>query len=168
MALITEDGTGKTDAESYISVSAADTYFSNRGNSTWDAATTAAKEQALRKATDFLDMTFIWMGRLQDTDQALNWPRGGAFDPNGRELTDEVPVMVQRATAELAVEALSADLLSTQSRDDQVKSAQAGSVAVTYEDNASFQKSFALAERLVAPLTVGRYSGGAVVKLALA
>ena len=37
MALIVEDGTAKSDAESFISGTDADTYFSKRGNATWAA-----------------------------------------------------------------------------------------------------------------------------------
>jgi len=167
MALITEDGTGLSTAESYLSVEDADTYWSNRNDSVWSAAATPAKEAALRKATQFLDATFIWIGALHDTAQALNWPRSGAYDPEDRQLDNSVPVMVENATAELALEAISSALVSTQSRDDQVKKAQAGSVSVEYEDGASFQKSYALAERIVAPLVIGRYGGGANVRLTL-
>ena len=52
MSLVVEDGTGKADAESYISVADADTYHSNRGNTDWAALTTTEKEQLLRGATD--------------------------------------------------------------------------------------------------------------------
>ena len=53
MTLVIEDGTGKSNAESYISVADADTYHSNRGNTDWAALTTAEKERLLRIATDY-------------------------------------------------------------------------------------------------------------------
>ena len=49
MALVHEDGTGKTDAESYCSVTFADARHTAFGNSTWTGAD-AVKEAALRKA----------------------------------------------------------------------------------------------------------------------
>ena len=54
MSLIVEDGTGKSNAESYISVADADTYHSNRDNTDWAALTTAEKERLLRIATDYM------------------------------------------------------------------------------------------------------------------
>jgi hypothetical protein len=167
MALVTEDGTGLPTAESYLSVADADTYWSNRGNAVWAAADTADKEVALRKATQYLDTTFIWIGVLADTAQALNWPRSGADDAEGRNLVNEVPVLVKNATAELALAALSAELLVTTSRDDRAKRVKAGSVEVEFEAGVSSQKSYTLAERMLAPLVVGRYGGGAVIGLQL-
>ena len=82
MSLIVEDGTGKVDAESYQSVSAADTYFSNVGNSLWTGST-AVKEAALRKATIYLDSTYQWQGSIFSLEQSLNWPRLGVYDYQG-------------------------------------------------------------------------------------
>ena len=78
MSLIVEDGTGRADAESYASVSVADAYHTARGNTAWAAlATTALKEAALRKATDYLGQTYglRWKGYRMTTTQALDWPR---------------------------------------------------------------------------------------------
>jgi len=111
MSLITEDGTGLSTAESYISVADADTYFSNRGNTTWAALTTAQKEQALRKATDFMLQRYsaYWDGYRYTSTQALDWPRENVYIRPIRVAnqsyvdTDIVPVEVQRACAELAL-----------------------------------------------------------------
>ena len=77
MALIVEDGTGKSDAESFISVADADTYHSNRGNTDWASLLTAAKEQNLRKATDYICQVYRmkWAGTRVNGTQALDWPR---------------------------------------------------------------------------------------------
>ena len=75
MALVVEDGTGLSTAESYISVADADTYHSDRGNALW-TGTDAVKEEALRQATEYLDATYDWKGSISLTTQALNWPRG--------------------------------------------------------------------------------------------
>src|SRR5690606_27756416 len=92
MALIVEDGTGLPNAEAYISVADADSYFAKRGNSAWAALTVDAKEVALRLGADYMAAVYgpRWCGeRLTDT-QALDWPR----DEQG------VPEAVKRANAE--------------------------------------------------------------------
>jgi hypothetical protein len=165
MALTTEDGTGLAGAESYLSVADADTYWSNRGDATWAAATTAGKEESLRRATQYLDATFNWMGSILQTTQALGWPRAGAWDREERDLSDQVPTLVEQATAELAKEALSGALVSTIARTDQAIKVKAGSVEVEFDPDTEPQKVYALAARLVAQLTVGRYDSHAVVNL---
>jgi hypothetical protein len=162
MSLITEDGTGLSTAESYLSVSDADTYWSNRSNTTWSAATTPAREAALRKATEYLDATFRWVGTIASTTQALGWPRTGAYDHEARHLVDEVPTLVENATAELALEALSAELLVTVSRNDRASRVKAGSVEVEFEPGVSTQKAFDRAERMLTPIVTARVGSGSV------
>lgn len=126
MAIVIEDGSGLPDSEAYISVTDADTYFSNRGNTAWAALNTAAKEAALRLSTDYMGAVYgpRWCGeRLTDT-QALDWPRG---EPG-------VPEAVKRANAELAVRASAGALLGDQGA--QVKSETVGPISVTYADGA--------------------------------
>jgi len=106
MALIVEDGTGKSDAESYISVSDASTYFGNRGVVAWDAiATDTLREAYLRLATEYITQMYRerWQGARYTEDQALDWPRTGVVRDSWSVDTDEVPVEVQRACAELAL-----------------------------------------------------------------
>ena len=113
MALIVEDGSGKSDSESYISVADASTYHAARGNTAWAAlATDALREAALRKATDFMRQVYRsrWQGYKVNEDQALDWPRyyveveGYAID------SDIVPTEIKNACAELALRASAADL----------------------------------------------------------
>jgi hypothetical protein len=56
MALIVEDGTGRADAESYVSVADADTYHANRGELRRGrrSAPPPSKEQLLRQATEYM------------------------------------------------------------------------------------------------------------------
>ena len=127
MALITEDGTGKSNAESYISVADADTYHSNRGNAAWAALDTATKESCLRKATDYMIGTYRskWLGRRVLITQSLDWPRVGViledfgnvqFGAYGffQVSYQIVPTEVKNACAELALKAFSAELLADQ------------------------------------------------------
>lgn len=111
MTLISEDGTGKVDSESYATVTFADTHFSNRGVNSWAAFTTAQKESYLRMSTDFMLQRYraLWMGYRKYSDQSLDWPRV-QVEVNPPEIYFHtfigdtiVPIEVQRACAELAL-----------------------------------------------------------------
>ena len=107
MALIVEDGTGKSDAESYLSVADADTYHTKHGDSSdWSGASTAEKEEALRMATQYLDATYnaLWIGTRANETQVLDWPRSDAEDTDGFVIaSDTLPKAIEDATAEAAV-----------------------------------------------------------------
>lgn len=141
MTLIVEDGTGKSTAESYISVADADTYHSNRGNTDWAALTTAEKERLLRIATDYMVAVYRlrWDGYRYVNTQSLDWPRiyvpvrdicsVNAF-PQYVDF-DVVPTQVQNACAEFALKANSETLLADQ---DQVTIREkVGPIEVEYD-----------------------------------
>jgi hypothetical protein len=111
MALVVEDGTGRTDAESYASVAEADTYCVSMGLTTWAATLTADKEVALRKATQYIDGRYRFVGLRYSQAQALEWPRQNAIDRDGYFVNaDVVPTALKHTTAELAVRALTETL----------------------------------------------------------
>lgn len=112
MALVVEDGTGKVDAESYISLADAGTRHTNLGNTAW-TGTDAAKEAALRRATQFMLQRFRtrWKGVRISSTQALDWPRSVLEAVDGWYLeSDTVPTDVANACADLALKALSETL----------------------------------------------------------
>lgn len=114
MSLTVEDGTGKTDAEAYASVSFSDTYHSNMGNSSWSALTTAQKEEALRRGAQYLDICYSgrWSGVRTSRQQALSWPRAYASDDEGYTIdSNQIPSKVQQANAEAALASVSETLL---------------------------------------------------------
>jgi len=106
MAIIIEDGTGKADAEAFISVADADSYFALIGETTaWGAASEADKEKALRRGAMYMAQKFDarWLGTRTDSLQSLSWPRYDVVDLDGYVVnSDIVPVEVGRANAELA------------------------------------------------------------------
>lgn len=109
MSFVVEDGTSKTDANSYASVSFADAYFEDRGNAAWAAAASDdAKEQALVRATDYLETRFRFIGDKFDEEQALHFP----VDEG------EIPVNLKKATCEYALRALSAPLAPDPTTDE--------------------------------------------------
>ena len=136
MSLVTEDGTGKSDAESLCSVAVADAYHLVRGNSAWDLLdNTDEKEPALRKATDYMIAAYRdrWDGVRYSEDQALDWPRSGVVRDSWQVDTDTVPVEVRNACAELALKSASATLLDDQTQG--VIREKVGVIEVEYSEN---------------------------------
>lgn len=165
MSLIVEDGTGYSDSESYISVEDADTYHANRANALWAAASTPQKEAALRKATQYLDSVYDakWRGSKNEYYNALSWPRSGAFDDEGFLIpSDEIPIRLQYATAELALRALSADLLPDAETDAGIRSESVtvGPIAdsITYASPEAGRKLYHTVGTLVRPLISNQFS----------
>lgn len=107
-SFVVEDGTGKSNSNSYASVEAADSYFTNRENpSAWRTATTNTKQQALRVATSYITETYgnRWRGVIDSDTQALDWPRSGVVDADTGLYydNDEMPPKLINATAEIAL-----------------------------------------------------------------
>lgn len=126
---IVEDGTGKSDALSYVSTAEADDYHAHRGNVTWAVLTNGQKKAALVKATDYIGQMYRkrWKGVRYSTTQSLNWPRSFVEidDYNYTDISyytvigglyyypsNTVPNEVKYATCELALRSLSGDLAS--------------------------------------------------------
>lgn len=107
MTVIVEDGSIVVDANSYISLAEAETYFLlERPNATdWDLFDDETKEASVRFATKLLD-TEDWYGyRTSPNTQELAWPRNLVYDADRRQYfqPDEIPKFLKCATAELAV-----------------------------------------------------------------
>lgn len=116
MPFVVEDGTGVADANSYADVAFADAYFLDRANATWAGAVASAKEAALIKATDYMELRFKdrWKGNLAPEATTLSFPRQYLYDRRGELVdfaTDGIPTDIKKATVEYALRALSADLL---------------------------------------------------------
>jgi hypothetical protein len=154
MALIVEDGTGRKDAEAYISVADADAYRTAFGDSTWaawDAANAAQKEAALRRGAQYLDGKHRFKGVKTHSGQALSFPRTGVLDADGREIaSDTVPKEVARANCEAALRALKGELAKDLDRGGLVASKSvAGAVSTTYFAGAPGGKTFPVIDMLM-------------------
>ncbi len=161
MALIVEDGSGKSDAEAYVSVADADTYHANRsGNSTWAAAADDVKERALRLATQWLDTTYkeLWAGVRWSDSQLLDWPRICVTVDSLARSSDEIPTQLTEASAELAFKIVvdGDTLFNDVAKDGDVHSTsvRVGPItkSVTYLGGSVGVKSYRLIEALIKPL----------------
>jgi hypothetical protein len=166
MTLIVEDGTGKSDSESYISVADADAYMQTRGFSIWVNLSELEKEQALRRATDYMQQVYRlrWKGDRVSSTQALDWPRNfvqyadyAFITRNGAQQiggyfyypADEVPEEVARACAQLALLAAAGDLYPEQGQ--AVKREEIGPIKVEYQDYTSAGRKFPAVDGIIAP-----------------
>lgn len=156
--LITEDGSGRADAESLCSVSEADAWHFARGrDATWNDRDEEAKEQALRRATDYMGR-YRWKGSRVTAAQALDWPRTGAWAYGFEIASNGVPATVRNACAELAFRALDAELLPDIVDSRPVTSEKVGPLEVTYADGAAVQSPvFAAVDAMLKPYVVSSF-----------
>ena len=118
MPFVVEDGTGLPNSNSYASVAFADAYFAERGNHKWCNIDIDKKQTLLIQGTDYIELRWAsqFRGCKAVEDQALAFPRSYtrfAYEP------DDLPLAIQKATAEYALRAndgpLAPDLLTDES-----------------------------------------------------
>lgn len=151
MALIVAPTAG---AESYISVANADAYHVARGNAAWALLSTEAKEQALRKATDYMGRySGRWKGERLNAGQVLDWPRAGVV-VDGYEINWEtVPAAIANACALLALKASAGDIAPDLG--PQKQSVKVGPIETTYAAGTRQATRYQSAETLLAPYLLG-------------
>jgi len=139
MPLIVSDGTGLSNADSYISLDDARTYAENYGYTLPDDDTDA--EVSLRKGAVYVDLfESSFSGyRLKGT-QSLAWPRVGAYKCSGYNQidipSDEIPLEVQYA--QVIAASYYAAGVAVRANDDGLGVASkevVGAVKVSYFDN---------------------------------
>jgi len=103
---VVEDGTAKTNSNSYLSVADLQSYWENHGNpDDISGATDAALEEALRIASQWVDLEYgsRYKGKKYSSDQAMKWPRYDVWDDDGYEIdTDVIPQALKDAVSEAA------------------------------------------------------------------
>lgn len=157
---IVEDGTGMVDANAYVDTSWSDAYFMARGNSSWAAAPTAAKETALVQATDYLDVVYDFPGRKLTSAQALEWPRSGATTKDGMSL-EGIPTIIKKVASELAVRALSGTLMQDLDKVGFIKRERIeGAVEIEYGGDGVYPAQvFTYIDKLLASIGIIKKSG---------
>lgn len=134
MAFETETGNGSATANSYLTVAAADTYFSDRSNTTWSAATNATKEAALIKATQYVDQAQAWKGTRANETQALKWPRIGVYDEDEYYIAETtIPQCLKDCVCEFAVLVVGGTTLVTTYTKAVLKRRVEGAISVEFD-----------------------------------
>ena len=144
----------------YLSVAGADSYWSARNNSSWAAASTAAKEKALLEATQYIDGAYTFLGTLTSFTQSLAFPRSGLVINEGNFKgayydSDVIPPQIQNACAELALEALAANLKPSEARGGAIKKEKIDVIEIEYMDFAPSGKTYTFVSMLLKDLTIG-------------
>lgn len=167
MTLTVEDGTGLSDADSYVSEADCTAYLALHYTSTqltaWTAATSGDREIWIRNAAQYMVAQYRsrWSGERYLETQALDFPRDGMLDTDGFELDyDEVPQVVKDAQCELAFRASSAELMpdtaaASGNITSESKSGAGFSKSITYGSGGKpTQSSYELVSKLLAPFIV--------------
>jgi len=154
---------------SYLNVSDANAYWLARNNSTWASASDAEKEKALIEATQFLDGAYSFIGTHPEDTQLLAWPRKYAYVNRGnlkgvKYASDTVPPQITNACAELALEALSANLRPSLDRGGSIKKEKVDSLEIEYNSFAPAQKTYDMVTLILKPLLLAG-SGASQVRL---
>lgn len=155
MALIVEDGTGMTDAESVMSVTDLDTYHTKWGNAGW-TGTEAEKEAAARKGNRYMQGQFErrLSGIRKREVQALPYPRSNANYSDGRYIPEgTIPREWKEGVAEASLRAR----LGTLPEDQDAQGAWLSELTVdvislTYQDGKPGGSSYPQLEDAVRPL----------------
>jgi hypothetical protein len=163
MALTVENGTGLTNAEAYISVADANTYHNLRGNSTWLTITAQEAEEALRRATDYMQQVYngLWDGYRTNDTQSLDWPRKFVTDTdnytNAYLASNVIPTEIKNACAELAWKAAQGELLSDLSQ--AVKREKIDVLEVEYAEFSPQSKRYVAIDKMLAKYLTGSVGG---------
>ena len=143
-------------ADSYVSITDADTYWSDRNNPTWSAATTVEKEAAIREATQYIDGYFSFIGQ-QKTDNVLAFPRHDVEIKSGNFAglyydSNTIPPQIEQACCELALQALSSRLDEAKDRGGLVKRVKVDVIETEYIDFAPSGKTYKFVANILKPL----------------
>lgn len=163
MAIVVEDGTGKTTAESYVSVQGFKDYCAKYGYDITGILDPAI-EILLRKSTDYMVSVFrgSWEGERTVYNQALDWPRVGAYRDDYEVIDPHtLPYEVTAACVELAFIVNTTALLPTAATRTK-KRVKIGPLEVEYDGDGGSVSAFVQAIRRLNPLLNAGASGNSV------
>ena len=161
MAFVVETGAGLSNANSYASVSAADSYVADRGITGWASLSQTIKEQSLVKATDYLEATYraAWKGNRVSETQALSWPRYNVVVDGFNFASNGVPLQVVNACIEMAIRASAGEtLLADQGQ--RVRREKIDVIEVEYQDYSDPTQRYPLVNRMVMPYLISASESG--------
>ena len=153
MAIIIEDGTGLSNAQSYCDVAFVASYYTLRGNSTY-----VPTEAHIIKAMDYIENTYSlsWIGEKLVSTQSLAFPR----------LVDGVdigvPINVKNAVADLCLRAAGGSLITDQT--EKVTERTVGPLTTKYAEYSNPQTQYTSVYNLLKPYLSGSSSSHKVVR----
>jgi hypothetical protein len=137
MAATVNAATGDPSANSYVTLSDANSYFDTRlHGAVWTSASDDNKNRALIWATRLIDATVRFTGQKTNPSQALEWPRTGMFDRDETAISaSTIPDLLKVITCEVALTLLSSDRLQeSEAAVAGLSSLRAGPVTLNFKD----------------------------------
>lgn len=160
MDLVIEDGTARSDSNSYATVADLRAYAQLRG------ATVPTKdtdcEVLLIKAMDKMESARDhYQGMLTKRTQALALPRSGMYIDNWPVLSTEIPRQAIQAQCAFAIEAQTTDLLPTTAANSSgpVTNKTVGDISISYANPGSVRRTPAVAKAEVLFRTLLKNNG---------
>jgi len=158
MALVIEDGTGKSDAQSYVSSSDIATYAQLYG-----LTPPASANPAIMQAMRFIEGMYFdrWIGIKKTEEQALAWPRAYAVRRDGYSISEStIPQCLKDAVCALALKVTDGeDLLPKFTRSDVALEEQVGPLRVKYAAGAPAIAIYRDIEAILIPIVIPRMFG---------
>lgn len=154
-----ETGAGSATSETLCSVAYADIWHAARGCAPWATLTTAQKEEALRRASDYFEQVYgqNFSGVRVNGTQALSWPRSGAYLNKYQVSSTSIPSLVINASAELAYKAAQGNLAADLTQG--VKREKVGVLEVEYDSTSAQYTRYRAIDNMLAPLLAQAPSG---------
>lgn len=180
MDLIIEDGTGKTDANSYVTLAEAEAFHELQGSAEkWTAL--SADDKAKNLILAFMDMEGMyrgkWIGQKHNPKQAAAWPRsvkvGGdetLTDPDGVFIAvDEVPRPVKEAQLQVSLIRLNGGTFSMQTvtKDQYLKRKKVDVLEKEWSDKAPAQPRYPMIDNILFGYAAGAYSGVPMLQMTM-
>jgi hypothetical protein len=149
MAIVVEDGTLVSGANSYITLDEFQAWADARGI---DYGTDYTLSQQLFRATDYFE-SLRFKGLKSDELQAMQWPRDQVLIDGYAVESFEIPKEVKIAIYELIKIEIDGDSRLAPS-DREVLSEQIDSIKITYKDNAGMKRSTPALDRALRKLVM--------------
>lgn len=163
--LIVEDGSGKTDANTYISLAEYDEYISCRGFV--DTGTDAEKTARIIQSKDWIEeQDPLFQGWKHSENQALIWPRSWVVIYGFGLDSDEIPQQLKDAQAQLTFDSATTDIYNVNDGLAVTKE-KIDVIETEYSDNGvvTVQPIFAKVQAILEPLYSNLKGAGSVMRI---
>jgi len=150
--IVVEDGTGKTNSNSYVTEAEVTTYATDRG-----LTLTASEDVLIIKAMDYLE-TLGYIGDRQTEEQALQWPREGVYIDNFYIEPTTIPQELKNAQMSLCM-SIDAGVDPMATIDRATKKEKVDVLEIEYMDNAASRAIVTSVNRILAKLLQDGSSG---------
>lgn len=137
MALVVEDGSNVSGANTYVSDAEYQSYSSQRGLTIGVDA--AAREAELIRAMDYIEsFRAKYKGIKSNLSQKLQWPRSNVVIDSYPINSNEIPEELKRAQMEAAIAENSISLMTT-ANSQNVQSQSVGSLSISYYSGGAYE-----------------------------